>query len=404
MKPGLRTSRRIVVACLAALLLGRASGLCAAPLDGAPDITPVRTEHKRAASDGKLPLPGTPDLAKLDERLAKKGLPSDASIMIRIFKAESELEIWMSRGGGSAEYALFAAYPICYWSGTLGPKVKEGDRQAPEGFYTVTIPQAYPNGQRHPQALNLGFPNSFDLLHAHHGSYILIHGGCASIGCFAMTDAVNKEIRTLSLRALDTGQAYIPVHVFPFRMTQENLARYDKPELHDFWQNLKDGYDLFERTHRPPRVSVCEARYAFDPTNALEAANPAPISVCPATQELIDAMARINKLVAELEITAPAPPTTKAALGTFPYRTSGVQQADVMSRGPNSLREIAPSALLPGVSPTLTRPIACSLALPSCRRYAALRERLAHEAVVAQNDPPAEKKKSRVVHHKRRHH
>jgi murein L,D-transpeptidase YafK len=408
MKRGLRTSDRIVVACLAALILGRAGGLCAAPLEGTPDIAPDRVEHKRAAADGKLPLPGTPDLAKLDERLAKRGLPSDASIMIRIFKAESELEIWMSRGGTGARYALFASYPVCYWSGTLGPKIREGDRQAPEGFYTVTLPQAYPNGQRHPQALNIGFPNSFDVLHARHGSYILIHGGCASIGCFAMTDSVNKEIRTLSLRALDSGQAYIPVHVFPFRMTDANLAHYDKPEVHDFWQNLKEGYDVFERTHSPPRISVCEARYAFDATGALEGANPGPIAVCPSTQALIDAMARINRLVAEQGGPLPVPAATKASLGTFPYRTSGVQEANLTSRGETFLRQIAPATLTPGVNAALTRPFACALALPSCRRYAALRERLASEAVVAQNDASDEKKKTRAVHHgqqhKRKHH
>ena len=404
MKLGRRTNGCIRIACLAALSIACAGQALSAPAEVTPDLTPARTEHKRAASDGKLPLPGTPDLAKFDERLATRGLPAEASVMIRIFKAESELEIWMSRGGTATDYVLFATYPVCYWSGTLGPKLKEGDRQAPEGFYTVTLPQAYPNGARHPEALNLGYPNAFDSLHARKGSYILIHGGCASIGCFAMTDAVNKEIRTLSLRALNQGQAYIPIHVFPFRMTEANIAHYDKPEVHDFWQNLKVGYDVFERTHRPPRVSVCEQRYDFDPTDALGAANPGPVSVCPQTQEIIDGIARINKLVLEQAVPSAAAPTTKSALGTFPYRTSAMQPAELVNRGPNALRQIAPAILIPGLSPTLTRPIACSFALPSCRRYAALRERLAHEAVVAQNDAADEKKKSRVVHHKRKHH
>ena len=155
------------------------------------DFAAERAARKEIAAQGK-PLPGTPDLERLEERLAKKGLPEGASMLIRIFKAESELEVWMSRGDG-AGYALFAKYPICIWSGTLGPKLREGDRQAPEGFYTVTLPQAHPGGQRHPQAINIGFPNPFDKVHARSGSHILIHGGCASIGCFAMTNAVNER-------------------------------------------------------------------------------------------------------------------------------------------------------------------------------------------------------------------
>ncbi|MEI9901999.1 MAG: hypothetical protein WDN31_19960 [Hyphomicrobium sp.] len=117
-------------------------------------------ERKRANSDGKLPLPGTPDLGRLDERLAEKGVAPDASVLIRVFKAESEMEIWT--GDQNGNYSLFATYPICYWSGTLGPKVKEGDRQAPEGFYTVTMEQAFHKGARWPLALDIGFPNAFD--------------------------------------------------------------------------------------------------------------------------------------------------------------------------------------------------------------------------------------------------
>ena len=221
-----------------------------------------RTERKRLAAEGKLPLPGTPDLAKLDERLASHHVTRDASIMIRIFKAESELEVWMTENTGP--YTLFATYPVCFWSGALGPKLKEGDRQAPEGFYTVTFPQAYREGARWVVGLDLGFPNSFDKVNARTGSAILIHGDCASIGCFAMTNPVNDEIDKLVLRSIDAGQAYVPIHVFPFRMTSDNFNRYDIPQWRDFWRNLKDGYDLFERTHRPPRVSVCDSSYVFE--------------------------------------------------------------------------------------------------------------------------------------------
>ncbi len=255
----------------------------------------------------------------------------------------------MSRGGGATQYTLFATYPICYWSGTLGPKLKEGDRQAPEGFYTVTLPQSHPNGQRHPLALNIGYPNTFDLLHARSGSDILIHGGCASIGCFAMTDAVYKEIRTLAVRALDAGQAYVPVHVFPFRMTEENLARYETPDWRAFWRNLKDGYDLFERTHRPPRISVCGGRYDVRGGEPDRCPNPGPIAVCPRTAALIEELNKINARGAEQE--GPLPPQSKLAFELIPSYLGGPTTANLERRGANSLQQLAPAYAAPRRQP-----------------------------------------------------
>jgi murein L,D-transpeptidase YafK len=246
-------------------------------------ISEIKAERKRAAAEGNLPLPGTPDLARLDERLAEKNVPSDASMLIRIFKAESELEVWMTTGDGSGRYELFAKYPICFWSGGLGPKLKEGDRQAPEGFYTVDRNLAHPNGPRWPEALDIGYPNPFDQVNDRTGSSILIHGGCASIGCYAMSNAVADEVRNLSVRALDAGQTYIPINIYPFRMTAANLALYADSKWTGFWNNLKEGYDIFERTRRTPRVAVCNARYEFKETDALGSANPGPLVVCPTT-------------------------------------------------------------------------------------------------------------------------
>jgi hypothetical protein len=291
---------------------------------------------------------------------------------------EEVLEVWMSRDGGTG-YALFATYPICYWSGTLGPKLKEGDRQAPEGFYTVTLPQTYHKG-RWPQSLNIGFPNPFDQIHARSGSAILIHGGCASIGCFAMTNAVNIEVHTLTVRALDAGQAYVPVHVFPFRMTGENLSRYETPNWHDFWRNLKEGYDLFERSRRPPRISVCGRRYDFEETGGIDGANPGPIAVCPGTLTLIEELAEISSRVAEeAGPVLPAAATTVAL--AFSYR-GGPRPANLTRHGPNSLLQLAPESLRPGAGALLARPLPCSLVLASCRKYAALRERLARSETV----------------------
>ena len=195
-----------------------------------------------------------------DRRLADKGLTAGSPILIRIFKAEFELELWMRKGD---RFELFATYPICYWSGTLGPKLHEGDKQAPEGFYAVGLNQIHRSG-RWPRSLNIGYPNALDRAFARTGSLILVHGGCTSTGCFAMTNPVMAEIYALAEQALQQGQDRIPIHVFPFRMTEANLAA--RTAAHGawraFWLNLKLGYDLFERTRVPPKVGICNKQYA----------------------------------------------------------------------------------------------------------------------------------------------
>ncbi len=391
-----RSSRVILAICAAAFALALARSALALP--DARDLAADRAERKRAASNGK-PLPGTPDLSRLDERLAKRGLPSDAAMFIRIFKAESELEVWINRGG-NAHYALFATYPICYWSGTLGPKLKEGDRQAPEGFYTVTLPQANPNGPRWPKSLDIGFPNSFDTLHARSGSYILIHGGCASIGCFAMTNGVNKELHTLAVRALDAGQAYVPIHVFPFRMTKQNLARYDTPSLRGFWHNLKEGYDLFERTRRPPRISICGSRYDFEASDPLEGANPGPIAICPTAETLLKQLAQIkSRKAVEPGPSTPLKPTRLALSGSALWAPA---RGNLIERGPNSMAQRAPKYFVPNANRALVRPVPCSLALPSCRKYAELREKLLQKASATFEPPVVNKKRAKKRHHRRK--
>ena len=139
-------------------------------------------------------------------------------MFLRIFKLESELEIWMEKDG---RYQKFATYPICLWSGRLGPKLREGDRQAPEGFYAVTKEELNPNSRWH-RSFSLGFPNAFDRAQGRTGSFIMVHGGCQSVGCFAMTNDVVDEIWRLVTAALDQGQPAFNVQVFPFRMTEKN--------------------------------------------------------------------------------------------------------------------------------------------------------------------------------------
>lgn len=203
-------------------------------------------------------LPGTPDLGRLDERLKERGLERGAPVFIRIFKSELILELWMKRGD---RFELFSAYPICYWSGRLGPKLRTGDRQAPEGFYTVSKAQLNPNSRWH-RSFDLGFPNLFDQAHGRTGSYLMVHGGCSSVGCYAMTNGVITEIWDLITAALNNGQERFAVHVFPFRLTDTRLAAYGDFAWADFWRSLKPGYDLFEMMRVPPEVSVCRGRYA----------------------------------------------------------------------------------------------------------------------------------------------
>jgi len=403
--------RTALTACAAAVAVLGTSGTASALSLDLKDLTDLRMERKQANKDGKLPLPGTPDLKRLDERLAERGVAKDAPVLIRVFKAESEMEVWT--GDEQGNYSLFATYPICYWSGTLGPKEREGDKQAPEGFYTVTMEQSIHRGTRWIQALNIGYPNAFDKVNLRSGSHILIHGGCASIGCFAMTNAVSLEVYKLAYDALESGQPNIPVHVFPFRMTEANLAKYDAPEWRSFWMNLKEGYDLFERTHRPPRVSVCGPRYGFTPAGRIEGLNPGPIEVCSETAQVIADLSRINKRVAE----QPKPQTETAEIKTAslagPASYLGGPATAVMGSriGQNFEQQLAPQSPHAGLSQTLTRPLPCSLAMASCRRYAALRQQIAHRVTMKLEEPEreqartpkkktAKKKKRRSSHHR----
>jgi murein L,D-transpeptidase YafK len=214
--------------------------------------------------------------------LAEKGMTEDEPILIRIFKAESELEVWKQKDDG--RYYHFKTYPICAYSGGLGPKVKQGDRQAPEGFYLISRDQLNPRSKYH-LSFNIGFPNAYDRSLGRTGSNLMVHGDCTSAGCYAMTDAVIEEIYILAREALAAGQVSFQVQAYPFRMTSANLAAHTKDDWYDFWRNLKEGYDYFETTRLPPTVAVCEKRYLV---NAAFNGNvrPNPAGACPAYRKL----------------------------------------------------------------------------------------------------------------------
>lgn len=195
----------------------------------------------------------------VEERLAELGAEVGDPVFIRIFKYTAELEVWIKVG---SHYELLHTYEICRQSGYLGPKLKEGDRQEPEGFYYVSKSRLNPNSKFH-LAFNIGYPNAYDRAHRRTGSALMIHGDCVSVGCFAMTDARIEEIYELVEKALDHGQKIVRVHSFPFRMTSEKMEHYRYSEWYSFWSNLKEGYDYFEEKRVPPDVGVENMKYVF---------------------------------------------------------------------------------------------------------------------------------------------
>lgn len=211
----------------------------------------------------KANKPLSPQMVSL---LSQKDMAPSSPMLVRIFKQESELEVWKATSDGS--FALLKTYPICRWSGELGPKVRMGDRQAPEGFYTITPGQMNPNSSYY-LSFNLGFPNAYDRAYERTGEFLMVHGDCSSAGCYAMTDEQISEIFSLARESFAGGQRAFQVQAYPFRMTPKNLARHRNNPNMAFWRNLKQGYDHFEVTRQEPKVNVCGRAYVFD-------AEPAP--------------------------------------------------------------------------------------------------------------------------------
>ena len=219
---------------------------------------------------------------KMQATIAAKHMDKGSPILARLFKEESELEVWKQTDEG--QYALLKTYPICRWSGDLGPKIKEGDRQAPEGFYTITPGQMNPRSNYY-LAFNTGFPNTFDRAWGRTGSELMVHGDCSSRGCYAMTDEQIQEIYALARESFYGGQKEFQFEAFPFRMTAMNMARHRGNPNFAFWKELKEGYDNFEATHQEPKVAVCEKRYVFDaapPENSSKPLRFDPRGKCPA--------------------------------------------------------------------------------------------------------------------------
>jgi hypothetical protein len=118
-------------------------------------------------------------------------------------KAEKRLELYASEDGEILRFVL--SYPILASSGTSGPKLREGDKQVPEGFYRIEL--LNPNSRYH-LSLRVNYPNSEDIERARKdgralanlGGDIMIHGGAASAGCLAIGDPAIEELFVLTAR------------------------------------------------------------------------------------------------------------------------------------------------------------------------------------------------------------
>lgn len=226
--------------------------------------------------------------SKVLAEMSKKHMTPQGPVLVRLFKEESELEIWKRDATG--KFALLKTFPICRWSGKLGPKKTDGDRQAPEGFYRVTKGMLNPKSQFY-LSFNLGYPNKLETALGYRGTALMVHGACSSSGCYALTDQGVGEIYAIVSKALDSGQSAFQVQAFPFRMTASHMAEHRDDPNFEFWKTLKAGYDRFEVTRQEPSISVCGGRYVADaqfeggePTN--------PLMACPARTD------RPNPLVA----------------------------------------------------------------------------------------------------------
>lgn len=261
----------------------------------------------------KANKPLSPQMVAL---LGKKDMSPASPMLVRIFKEESELEVWKVAADGN--YALLKTYPICRWSGELGPKVRMGDRQAPEGFYTITPGQMNPNSSYY-LSFNLGFPNAFDRAYGRTGEFLMVHGDCSSAGCYAMTDEQISEIFSLARESFAGGQRAFQVQAYPFRMTPKNLAKHRNNPNMAFWRNLKQGYDHFDVSRQEPKVNVCGRAYVFDaepaPGRSFDAAQACPPYQVP--QQIASAVAEKQKSDdAQVAALAPSSPLAPVRTGS----------------------------------------------------------------------------------------
>ena len=341
-------SRIAVLAALSGLLAG-----CQEPL---------------TMSNGRSTAPIPSNVLAL---MKEKNTDAHKPILIRAFKKEAELEIWKQQADG--QYTLLKTYPMCRWSGQLGPKVKEGDRQVPEGFYTITPGQMNPNSAYY-LSFNVGYPNAYDRAHGYSGGSIMVHGACSSAGCFSMTDEQISEIYAVAREAFGGGQRAIQMQSLPFRMTPENLAKHRFDPNMKFWKDLKEGSDQFEVSKQETRVSICDRRYVFGQTPADGRVLRDGLAACPPLQEdqqLTALVAEKRKQdeakVAELVASGVQPVRMIYADGgqhpEFAMKINDLSRPEALEKGPREIivdekgRPVPAAVQLAAAKPVLDKPV-----------------------------------------------
>ncbi|ESX70871.1 murein L,D-transpeptidase [Mesorhizobium sp. M0309] len=275
---------------------------------------------KNFAPEASKPLPD-----KILADMKAKGMIRTSSVMARIFKEEGKLEIWKAKTTG--RYEMVASYDICKWSGKLGPKYTEGDRQAPEGFYTVRPSQMNPRSNYH-LSFNIGYPNAYDRANGRTGANLMVHGACSSSGCYSMTDPQIEQIYAFGRDAFQGGQTEFQIQAFPFRMTAANMARYRNDPNYEFWKMLKVGYDNFEITKVPPKVDVCDKRYVFNQV-APEGTTFDPTGACPATTQPDSLKSALNAYQSSYD--AAFTGAVKASVPAPKPTIAGIKEAAIVS-------------------------------------------------------------------------
>lgn len=340
---------------MATLIAGAALGLAACD-EGSPvdDLGGM-------AGSARASHPLSPRLVAL---MQEKGVSPSSAVLIRTYKKEAEFEIWKMKPDG--RYVLFKTYPMCRWSGQLGPKMAEGDRQVPEGFYKITPSQMNPVSQYY-LSFNVGYPNAYDRAHGASGSSIFVHGACSSAGCFSMTDEQIDQIYAIAREAFTGGQQAIQMQSYPFRMTAENMAKYRSDPNIEFWKQLKEGADNFEVAKQDVTVGVCARHYVFNVTTP--ASHMDPNGPCPSLQH-----DGIQNEVAAREADDDAKVAKLVASGTPAMRTiyaDGGQNA--VFKGTHADDVSRPEALTAGATDWLVEPASGKATSPVVKVAAARR-------------------------------
>ena len=226
--------RRLVLpACVAALIFQQTPALSSTP----------KTIGQRVAEFG----------GKVDARLApvfrERGVTYPPGQLVLIgLKGEKSLELWAGDTRGGMKF--IRAYPILAASGNAGPKLREGDRQVPEGFYKIA--SLNPNSRFH-LALRVNYPNDFDQARAKEdrreklGGNIMIHGNHVSIGCLAMGDEAAEDLFVLASK---TGIENIRVVLSPVDFRAGTGAeKQDAPPhwTHELYRRIETELKKFRR-------------------------------------------------------------------------------------------------------------------------------------------------------------